>query len=103
MPNGELNTEFLEFPAMVYPGMFDRELQATISFSGQEITVIVSSDDVVLEGMPPQDTGSVGKLIVSLVDANDRGFLIDLPGEPLGASRRFRIPNRELREALSSV
>lgn len=103
MPNGELNTEMFEFPAMVYPGMFDRELQATINFSGQQITVIVSNDDVVLKEMPPEDTGSVGKLIVSLVDADDRGFLIDLPGEPLGASRRFRIPKEELMEALSSV
>ena len=49
------------------------ELQATFRFRGREITVIVSHDDVLLERMPPEEDGSVGKLLVYLVDANDRG------------------------------
>jgi hypothetical protein len=103
MPNGELNTELLEIPATVYPGMFDRELQATIIFRGREITIIVSHDDVVLERMPPPEDGLVGLLKVHLVDADDRGLLIDLPGEPLGASRRFRVPESEFREAFAGA
>ena len=47
--NGDLNTEVLEIPAKVYPGMFEREFQATITVHGLEITVIVSGDDIILD------------------------------------------------------
>ena len=100
--NGNLNTEVLEIPARVYPGMFDREFQATITVCGREITVIVSSDDVVLQ-RTPSEAGVAGKLKVFLVDADDRGLLIDLPGEPLGTTRRFRIPRGQFREAFAST
>ena len=101
MPNGELNTKLLEIPATVYPGMFDRELQATINFLGRKITTIVSHDDVVLDKIPPPETGLVGMLKVYLVDTDDKGLLIDLPGEPLGAMRRFRIPKGEFERAFT--
>jgi hypothetical protein len=93
--NNELNTEVLEIPATVYPGMFEREFQVAIKIRGREIIVIVSGDDVIFAEARPSETGSKGRLRVFLVDADERGFLIDLPGEPLGISRRFRIPSKE--------
>ena len=92
--NGDLNTEVLEIPAKVYPGMFEREFQATISVLGLAITVIVSTDDVIFEGTL-SEAGVNGKLKVFLVDSDDKGLLIDLPGEPLGTTRRFRIPSAQ--------
>ncbi len=92
--NGDLNTKVLEIPAKVYPGMFDREFQATITVHGLAITVFVSSDDVTFEGTP-SEAGVTGKLKVFLVDSDDRGLLIDLPGEPLGTTRRLRIPSAQ--------
>lgn len=103
MPNGELSTESLEIPATVFPGMFEREFQATIIYRGRPITVIVSPDDVVLEGAIPSDAGSAGRLRVYLVDADDKGLLIDLPGEPLGWSRRLRVPEDEFEEAFAGA
>ena len=100
--NGDLNTQVLEIPAKVYPGMFEREFQATITIRGREITVIVSRDDVSFE-RTPSEAGVAGKLRVFLVDADDRGLLIDLPGEPLGTTRRFRIPTGQLGQAFSST
>lgn len=83
--------ETVEIDAEIYPGMFDREFQATIVIQGKRITVIVSSDDIVLGQAPPSATGTKGKLRVLLVDTDEKGSLFDLPGEPLGVSRRFRI------------
>ena len=100
--NGDLNTQVLEIPAKVYPGMFDREFQATITIYGREITVIVSRGDVTFQ-RTPSEMGVAGKLKVFLVDADDSGWLIDLPGEPLGANRRFRIPSGQFREAFASA
>ena len=100
--NGDLNTEVLEIPAKVYPGMFEREFQATITVHGLEITVIVSGDDIILD-RSPSEAGVAGKLKVFLVDADDKGLLIDLPGEPLGATRRFRIPSGQIRAFLAST
>jgi hypothetical protein len=93
--NNELDTGMLEIPATVYPGMFDREFQVAVNIRGREIIVIVSGDDVIFAEARPSETGSKGRLRVFLVDADDRGFLFDLPGEPLGISRRFRISNKE--------
>ena len=102
-PNGELTPQWLEIPAKIYPGMFERELQATIEISGKEVTVIVSRDDVVLEKTVSPvlpDTGVPGKLLVSLLDEDDEtGLLISLPGEPLGFNRRFRVGKEELKAA----
>lgn len=91
MANGELHTEHLEVPARVYPGMFDREVQATVVIEGHEITVIASPDDVVLEDGAPSENGTKARLRVAVVQADQNSLLIDLPGEPLGASRRFRV------------
>ncbi len=100
--NGDLNTKVLEIPAKVYPGMFEREFQATITVHGLAITVIVSTDDVIFEGTP-SEAGVNGKLKVFLVDSDDRGLLIDLPGEPLGTTRRFRIPSAQAGELFAST
>ena len=99
--NSELNTEVREIPATVYPGMFDREFQVAVRIRGQEIIVIVSGDDVILAEARPSEAGSKGKLRVFLVTADKKGFLFDLPGEPLGTTRRFRVPKAELGEFLA--
>ena len=93
--NSELDTGILEIPATVYPGMFDREFQVAVKIRGRQIIVIASSNDVIFAEARPSETGSKGRLRVFLVDADDRGFLFDLPGEPLGISRRFRISSKE--------
>lgn len=94
--SNELDTGVLEIPATVYPGMFDREFQVSVKIGGQEITVIVSGDHVIWAGAAPSEAGSKGKLKVFLVTADKDRFLFDLPGEPLGAARRFRVPRAEL-------
>ena len=99
--NRELDTEVLEIPATVYPGMFDREFQAAVNIHGREIVVIVSGDDVILAEARPSETGSKGKLRVFVVIADDKSVLFDLPGEPLGFSRRFRVLSAELKQILS--
>jgi len=101
--NRELDTGVLEIPATVYPGMFDREFQAAVKIGGREIIVIVSGDDLILAEVAPSETGSKGKLRVFLVTADDRGFLLDLPGEALGTTRRFRVPTGELEELLGTA
>ena len=101
--NRELDTEVLEIPATVYPGMFDREFQAAVKIRGREIIVIVSGDDVIFAEARPSETGSKGRLRVFLVTADDKGFLLDLPGEPLGTTRRFRVPSGELKEFLTAT
>jgi hypothetical protein len=101
--NNELDTGMLEIPATVYPGMFDREFQVAVNIRGREIIVIVSGDDVTLDEARPSETGSKGRLRVFLVTADERGFLLDLPGEPLGATRRFRIPSEELKGLLAAT
>lgn len=93
--NGELDTGTFEIPAKVYPGMFEREYQVTIQILGREITVIVSSDDIELKAKPVEQ-GVEGKLKVALVAADEASVLIDLPGEPLGTSRRFKVPRTEM-------
>lgn len=100
--NGGLDTGTLEVPAKVYPGMFEREFQATTKIQGRVVTVIVSGGDIIVDRIPPPEAGVSGKLRVFLVDADEGHFLIDLPGEPLGTSRRFRIPKAELSKAFAS-
>lgn len=99
--NPELNTEVLEVPATVYPGMFERELQATLKIQGQEVTVLVSPSDVIVERVP-SDAGIRGKLKIFLVGADERSIVIDLPGEPLGTYRRFRIPKAQFEQAFAT-
>jgi len=99
--SNELDTGVLEIPATVYPGMFDREFQVAVRIRGREIIVIVSGDDVILAEAGPSEAGSKGKLRVFLVTADKKGFLFDLPGEPLGTTRRFRVPKAELGEFLA--
>jgi len=101
--NGELSTEVLEIPAKVYPGMFDRELQATVVIRGRAINLIVSGDDVVLGDEPPSEAGASGKIRVFLVDADAEGLLIDLPGEPLGTSRRIRISREDFKHVFTTT
>jgi hypothetical protein len=100
--NRDLDTEVIEVPAKVYPGTFERELQATVNIQGQEVTVIVSSGDVVIEETPPPESGILGKLNVLLVGADEQSVVVDLPGEPLGTYRRFRIPRAQLRDAFAA-
>ena len=91
MSNEPLGTEIAGLQAQVYPGMFDEEVQATIKVGGREITVVTSLDDVVLETPRPSDSGSPGKLKVYLVDATEDSFLVDLPGEALGTTKRVKV------------
>lgn len=95
MSNEPLGIEIGGIQAQVFPGMFDEEVQATIKIGEREITVLASREDVVLETPRPSNAGSPGKLKVYLVDATKDGFLIDLPGEALGTTKRV-IVNRSL-------
>jgi hypothetical protein len=91
MSTEELRPEIAGIDAKVYPGMFEDEVQATIKIDNQEITVLASKSDVVMDGPTPTAEGTPGKLKVYLVDASPKGFLVDLPGEALGSTKRVRI------------
>lgn len=90
MSNEELRSEIAAVAANVYPGMFDEEVQATIKVGDREVTVFTSKSNVVTD-RAPSETGTPGRLKVYLVDVSEKGFLIDLPGEALGATRRLRV------------
>lgn len=88
--NGDLGA-MLRIPAKIYPGMFERECEVTVTVRGREVNVIVPTDYVTLEGSA-SDEGTEGLLIVPIVDVIGGDYLIDLPGEALGVSRRMKIP-----------
>ena len=90
MSNEELRSEVAAVPANIYPGMFDEEVQATIKVGGREVTVFTAKSNVVTD-KAPSEKGTPGRLKVYLVDVSEKGFLIDLPGEALGATRRVRV------------
>src|SRR3954469_25901093 len=96
----ELKTELGRLDAQVYPGMFSNEVQATINVNGKEVTVITSREHVELDAnLQPTDAGTKGKLKVYLVEATENGYLVDLPGEALGTSKRIIVDRSAIKRA----
>jgi len=77
----------VKIPAMIYRGMFDREVQVTVEIGREQINLIVSVDSVEISE-PPNDQGIKGVLCAEIVEKTRDGLLIDLPGEVQGVSSR---------------
>ena len=79
----------IKFHATIYPGMFEGEVQVTVKIDDEEINLIVSTDSVEISEAPTDD-GVQGLLRAEIVERNEDGLLIDLPGEVQGASSRIQ-------------
>jgi hypothetical protein len=97
MAENELKTETAALEADVFPGMFEDEVQATVKVDNKEVTVITSRKDVDIGDVAkPSATGTSGRLKVYLVEASEKGYLIDLPGEALGSTKRLRVNRSQI-------
>lgn len=88
-------SETVKVSATIYPGVFDREYQATVSLSGRVINVTVSEDFVEFKETP-NENGVAGYLKVNVVDIKGEKVIVALPGEVQGASSRATTTRREM-------
>jgi hypothetical protein len=88
----------VQVPVTVYPGVFPKEYQVTLTVGGREISANVSEQFVRLEGDVDKN-GVQGYLTVTIVDRTGDQVMISLPGEVLGAPSRVRLPEKELQVA----
>ena len=77
----------VKIPAVIYTGMFDREVQVTVEIGQEKINLMVPIDSVEMSE-PPNDRGVKGLLCAEIVAKTKDGLLIDLPGEVQGVSSR---------------
>ena len=89
MPSNGEGPEIIEIPAVIYPGMFEGELQVSVKIEGEEINLMVSPDSVKLT-TSPNDKGVEGTLLAQVVQRTADEVLIHLPGEVQGASNRIQ-------------
>lgn len=87
--------ETVRVPATIFPGVFDREYQATVSLSGRTINVTVSEDFVEFKESPDEN-GVSGFLKVNVVDITGETVIVALPGEVQGATSRATTTRGEL-------
>jgi hypothetical protein len=89
---------YVRIPATIYPGVFPREYQVSITFAKRELHLNVSEDFVTADG-EVTEAGAPGTLAVEIVDTVGEELMIRLPGEVLGAPSRVRLSPQELQIA----